>query len=65
MVKIGPRDWEFEHRLVMARKLGRILRPDEHVHHKDENGLNNDPDNLELMLKGQHMALHRRMEVNA
>jgi hypothetical protein len=38
----------FDHRQVAAKKLGRELLPTEVVHHKDENKLNNDPDNLEV-----------------
>jgi hypothetical protein len=37
-----------EHRLVMEAKLGRYLRPEERVHHKDNNTGNNSADNLEL-----------------
>jgi hypothetical protein len=44
---------DFEHRLVMAEILGRPLAPDEVVHHKDGNRLNNDPTNLELWNTGQ------------
>lgn len=37
-----------EHRLVMAKSLGRSLTPDETVHHIDGNTLNNDLLNLQL-----------------
>jgi hypothetical protein len=37
-----------EHRLVMARMVGRTLLRRETVHHKDHNPLNNAPSNLEL-----------------
>lgn len=37
-----------EHRLVMELKLGRLLEPQEVVHHLDRNRLNNDPENLVL-----------------
>lgn len=37
-----------EHRLVMERKLGRQLFPDERVHHKNGDRANNQLDNLEL-----------------
>lgn len=31
------------------------------VHHKDENPLNNDPENLEVLSRGQHTTLHNRL----
>ncbi len=46
------------HREVMEQKLGRKLRPGELVHHKDENKLNNDPDNLELTFRNIHIKTH-------
>ena len=42
-----------EHRLVMARKLGRPLTKDETVHHIDGDQANNDPGNLQLR-QGKH-----------
>lgn len=42
-----------EHRLVMARKLGRALKRNETVHHKDGDRKNNHPDNLELWIGRQ------------
>lgn len=47
------------HRIVMENKIGRILSSNEIVHHKDENGQNNDPDNLELMTQAEHAFLHK------
>ncbi|HWH28915.1 MAG TPA: HNH endonuclease [Mycobacteriales bacterium] len=44
---------ELEHRLVMARRLGRPLERDEVVHHRDGDRLNNAPDNLELWTTAQ------------
>jgi hypothetical protein len=52
------RNGRHEHRLVAERKLGRPLAPGEVVHHRDENGKNNDPDNLEVMTQGHHMREH-------
>lgn len=48
MVKVAPRRWEYEHRVVMELKLGRTLLRAEVVHHLDENPTNNDPANLAL-----------------
>lgn len=52
--------YEYEHRLRMAEKLGRLLRDGENVHHFDGDRLNNDPSNLELWVvqqpSGQRLA---------
>jgi hypothetical protein len=47
-----------QHRVIMELHIGRRLRSDEHVHHKDGNRSNNDISNLELMTASQHMSHH-------
>lgn len=47
-----------QHRVVMERKLGRILRKGEIVHHVDGNKKNNNPKNLRVMTQSQHARKH-------
>ena len=49
-----------EHRLVMESKIGRLLKPNEIVHHIDGNRLNNDPTNLCLTTRGKHQMGYGR-----
>lgn len=54
----------YEHRLVASKILGRDLTSAEHVHHKDENGLNNSPDNLMIFASNSdHIAYHHGADV--
>lgn len=58
-------DYVLQHRFVMEQKLGRFLRADEVVHHKDENKRNNKIRNLEVKKTEAHNKLHgeeRRVE---
>lgn len=48
----------YEHRMVMEEKLGRPLTSEEIVHHIDGNKQNNDPENLELTNRSEHMRIH-------
>lgn len=59
-ISAGPLRGTRVHTLVAMAKLGRKLRHDEAVHHKDGNKLNPHPDNLEIMHLREHNALSIR-----
>lgn len=46
------------HRLIAEAKLGRFLKEDEIVHHKDGNTENNHWDNLIVMTQAEHAKEH-------
>lgn len=49
------------HRLVMENYLGRLLKEDEVIHHKDLNRKNNSIDNLMVLTQSEHTKLHHRL----
>ncbi len=57
-----PRAWSTGyihlHVVVAEMKLGRFLNAGEHVHHKNENKMDNDPSNLDVLTPQAHNAIH-------
>jgi len=53
-----PYGYALEHRVIAEEVIGRKLRKDEVVHHADGDRHNNKPENLIVMSKSNHRALH-------
>lgn len=56
--QVGNNKYSMEHRMVMEKHLGRKLREDEVVHHKNHNRSDNRLCNLQLMTYSEHSRHH-------
>lgn len=55
-------DYVKKARLIMEKKLGRYLTPQEIVHHRDLDKLNDNIENLQLMSNSEHTTLHQKIK---
>ena len=52
------------HRWVAEKNIGRRLKPDEVVHHRDGNKLNNSANNLQVFSsQDEHHSLHQKQKI--
>jgi intein/homing endonuclease len=59
--KEGHHGWVAEHNLIAEWFYKRKIEKGEEVHHKDFNGKNNMPNNLQIMTISEHRAYHARL----
>jgi len=55
---VSKEGWEMNARYVVEKHLGRYLKTEEHVHHKDRDTLNDSIDNLEVLSAEEHSRIH-------
>ena len=56
-----PNGYVKQANIIMEKKLGRYLRPEEVVHHRDLNKLNDNMSNLQIMTFSEHSSLHAKI----
>jgi len=54
----NKKGYVLEHRLIMERSLDRYLKNYEIIHHKNEDREDNRIENLEVMTRAEHAAIH-------
>lgn len=57
----GENKGKREHRAVMENFIGRKLRANEHIHHKNGDKTDNNPVNLQVMTTSEHLSFHAKI----
>ena len=59
----GHNGYVYLHRLIYAEYIGRNLKSDEIIHHKNGNKLDNRIENLQLVNMSQHRTIHNLTKI--
>jgi hypothetical protein len=63
VVKVAhSKRWQYEHRVIMERLLGRKLKTKEHVHHRNHDTLDNSEENLTILTSADHARQHHVLQ---
>jgi|GEM_PF-3064023 len=57
-------DWQWLHRVIAKEKMGSDIFEGFEVHHIDGDRQNNHPDNLKVLSKEEHQAIHQQKDEN-
>lgn len=64
MLRVGPRKYVLEHRVIAERVLGRSLKRTEYVHHINCDRADNSNRNLLICSHDYHASIHARMRAH-